>query len=503
MKIPFTATVVKDQARAIDKPEEIMETLAYLHLVQVYEEPTPTLINPDDNCQIFQCFRLFQELRWKKFSSSIFIQFIGISLELAVLDAAHAELTNAYAYLGSSGAPVSEIQKELQEQGYFEGNITGYYGNKTKNAVIKFQRERGLQADGIVGLATQEALTLAQPSQDTSTSSDVIPSPQQSQLSIPPKLEQQNLELTYNIKTPPSFKSSQRLQTIVNEVVDLVTAQKLPKSSLSITLIDVKTGESAEYQENQLRFPASVIKMFWMVELYAQIERGIWKEDDFRELIDKMINQSDNDAASKVLDAISDTQSGGDLSGKEYRNWLRKRQRVNKFFQAAGYKDINIDQKVFPIDYLNIPEPQGREWQMRGNPHSPIYNRITTAQSARLLYEIFTGQSVSQEASSKMLTWLTIDPATRASLKGNKVSDNFNPVRGFLSQDLPETFSFAGKAGWNSLSRDDVALISSDDGRIMYILAISAADRAYANDWQIFPKISQLVLDRMVAQETN
>ena len=481
-----------------------METLAYLHLAQVHEEPTRASIKLNSDFNTFCGFQFVQELKWKKFSTQIFIQFLGFALELAVLDVARAELAKSYVYLGSSGSQVSEIQQELQERGYFDGNITGYYGGKTKNAVSKFQRDQGLQVDGIVGSATQEALTLDRSHQEILTPTDIVPIlPQQLKLStLTPKLEQQNLELTYNVKTPPSFKQSQKLQAIVDEVV-VATAKKLPKSSLSITLIDVNTGETAGYQENQLRFPASVIKLFWMVELYAQIEHGLWKNNDFHELIDKMINQSDNDAASKIFDIISGTQSGSNLSGKEYKSWLKKRQQVNNFFRLAGYNNININQKVFPIEYLNIPEPQGRELQMRGDPANPIYNRITTAQAARLLYEIFMGQSVSQEASSKMLTWLTIAPAARFSQKENKSSDYFNPVRGFLSQDLPETFSFAGKAGWNSLSRDEVALISSSDGKTIYILAILAADRAYADDWQIFPKISQLVLERMVARSAS
>ncbi|MBI2453794.1 peptidoglycan-binding protein [Candidatus Peregrinibacteria bacterium] len=43
---------------------------------------------------------------------------------------------------GDEGPLVSELQRFLKKLGFFQGEISGYFGNETKNAVEKFQRSR-------------------------------------------------------------------------------------------------------------------------------------------------------------------------------------------------------------------------------------------------------------------------------------------------------------------------------------------------------------------------
>ena len=61
-------------------------------------------------------------------------------------------------YLGSWHSEVPSIQKILGQKGYFNHEITGYYGEITKNAVTRFQRDSGIKADGIVGPVTRGKL---------------------------------------------------------------------------------------------------------------------------------------------------------------------------------------------------------------------------------------------------------------------------------------------------------------------------------------------------------
>lgn len=60
--------------------------------------------------------------------------------------------------LGMSGTDVMEIQAMLQKIGYQPGAVDGYFGPQTANAVIQFQREHGLIADGVIGPATFQAM---------------------------------------------------------------------------------------------------------------------------------------------------------------------------------------------------------------------------------------------------------------------------------------------------------------------------------------------------------
>ena len=59
--------------------------------------------------------------------------------------------------MGDSGAVVTQIQQSLNNVG-FSTPVTGFFGQKTKDIVIKFQLKYGLSADGTVGRMTLKAL---------------------------------------------------------------------------------------------------------------------------------------------------------------------------------------------------------------------------------------------------------------------------------------------------------------------------------------------------------
>lgn len=68
---------------------------------------------------------------------------------------------NALSKMGSTGKEVSEIQSRLKKWGYYSGKVDGIFGTQTRNAVIKFQKKNGLDADGIVGAKTLAALGIS------------------------------------------------------------------------------------------------------------------------------------------------------------------------------------------------------------------------------------------------------------------------------------------------------------------------------------------------------
>ncbi len=67
--------------------------------------------------------------------------------------------------LRAEGSAVSQLQRELQTLGYYSGAIDGVFGQQTQAAVTRFQTDKQLTVDGIVGASTWGALTraLAQP----------------------------------------------------------------------------------------------------------------------------------------------------------------------------------------------------------------------------------------------------------------------------------------------------------------------------------------------------
>lgn len=59
---------------------------------------------------------------------------------------------------GAHGEKVEELQKRLQALGYYDGEIDGQFGPGTRTAVIDFQTNNGLDADGLAGTETLNVL---------------------------------------------------------------------------------------------------------------------------------------------------------------------------------------------------------------------------------------------------------------------------------------------------------------------------------------------------------
>lgn len=68
----------------------------------------------------------------------------------------------------TSGSDVLELQTRLDELGYPIGALDGAYGVATATAVRAFQRDHGLEVDGVVGPRTRSALAGAQPGEGPS-----------------------------------------------------------------------------------------------------------------------------------------------------------------------------------------------------------------------------------------------------------------------------------------------------------------------------------------------
>lgn len=59
---------------------------------------------------------------------------------------------------GTKKEAVSRLQTRLRELGFFTGEVDGYFGDETFNALVSFQRVNGLSGDGIAGQETQSLL---------------------------------------------------------------------------------------------------------------------------------------------------------------------------------------------------------------------------------------------------------------------------------------------------------------------------------------------------------
>ena len=93
--------------------------------------------------------RLYKKQHW------IILLGLTLLLTLTVTSAQSAILS-----MGSRGERVALIQQRLKEWGYYTGNVDGIFGRGTHNAVVRFQRQNKLSADGQVGSKTAAAMGL-------------------------------------------------------------------------------------------------------------------------------------------------------------------------------------------------------------------------------------------------------------------------------------------------------------------------------------------------------
>ncbi|WP_094604692.1 hypothetical protein SPSIL_020770 [Sporomusa silvacetica DSM 10669] len=80
---------------------------------------------------------------------------VALCLFLGTATLAHAASTYE---AGDQGDDVAAIQAQLNNLGFNAGAADGDFGNLTVNAVKSFQKERGLESDGVIGAQTYRAL---------------------------------------------------------------------------------------------------------------------------------------------------------------------------------------------------------------------------------------------------------------------------------------------------------------------------------------------------------
>ena len=66
----------------------------------------------------------------------------------------------AYCAYGSKGEEVEAVQTRLYDLGYYKTKTDGIFGTETKRALTEYQKNSGLEADGIAGAKTLASLKI-------------------------------------------------------------------------------------------------------------------------------------------------------------------------------------------------------------------------------------------------------------------------------------------------------------------------------------------------------
>jgi peptidoglycan hydrolase-like protein with peptidoglycan-binding domain len=202
-----------------------MESIAYQELALTWEASTE-----------LESFRL---VKWEKLSAQGFLCFFSLWVVLSVLTAAAAALAQGFRGFpqvqgptsfqgqtiqlpargffqqGDRSFAVTAIQQILQSLGYFNTTPSGFYGPITEGAVRRFQGDRGITTNGLVGQTTLSYLL------------GLVPPPQPPTIPSPPS----NAILSFGDSGPEVGLVQQRLKNLgyyfglINNFFDANTQQ--------------------------------------------------------------------------------------------------------------------------------------------------------------------------------------------------------------------------------------------------------------------------------------
>ncbi|NEQ46560.1 MAG: serine hydrolase [Leptolyngbya sp. SIOISBB] len=237
---------------------------------------------------------------------------------------------------------------------------------------------------------------------------------------------------------PPSFNESARLQETVARLEAIAQSSEYPVDALSISLVDLTTGEYAGLRDRTPRYPASVIKPFWAIAALAYGETG----PD----IEAAMTYSSNEASNRLLNRVGHPV-------------------MRAYWQAAGFS-ISAQ---YPVNV-----------RVAGRPG----NIVTTIDLVRLLHDI---ESPSGHQRIAQAMWHDVN------------AERHNPVgavKGFLGGGLPDG-SLLTKVGLTSGVRAEMAILTLGDH--VYAIAIIGAHPTYARSESIFPAFGD-ILFQLLAQ---
>ncbi|HET7711823.1 MAG TPA: serine hydrolase, partial [Thermoanaerobaculia bacterium] len=250
---------------------------------------------------------------------------------------------------------------------------------------------------------------------------------------------------------------------------------KLTAENLAISVVDLTnpaTVARGDFNGDARFYPASVIKLFFMADVYHQRKES-WGDAD--RALKEMIVVSDNDATAFLVDILTDTCSGSRLSGRALRRFIEKRKKVNRYFESMNY-DVSAMMKPWSFG------PFGRDVQALGE--NRVYrNRATANGTASLLLWIVRGRAVSSAASKAMMDLMERPLAPQRK--------DENQVKDFIGEALPTGTRLWSKAGWTSEVRHDAAYLEFPGGKKIVLVIYT---RGVAGDTTLLPAITRNVM---------
>lgn len=252
---------------------------------------------------------------------------------------------------------------------------------------------------------------------------------------------------------------------------------KLKADDLAISVVDLtspSTISRGDYHGDVPFYPASVIKLFFMADVYAT---GKERVPDVDRALKAMIVESDNDATAYIVDVLANTTSSVSLQGRALRRYIDKRREINRRFQRLGYAD-NVSAMMKTWSFA----PYGADRQVLGE-NRVNRNKLTASATASLLLWVVRRRAPGAEAMMALLH------RPLAPLREGE-----NQVKEFIGEALPTDARLWSKAGWTSEVRHDAAYLELPGGRKLILVIFTRGTEGSEGDKTLIPAIARNVL---------
>lgn len=272
-----------------------------------------------------------------------------------------------------------------------------------------------------------------------------------------------------------------RVQSAVERWCQSARTNALQAGQVAVTVLDLSDPGRMRWGAHRgeaLIYPASVVKLFYLEAAQRWIEDGRLEETaELKRAMRDMIVDSGNEATHYVLDLLTGTTSGPELTPDALRVWQDHRNAVNRHFAALGYPaGINCNKKPW------CEGPYGREVQAI-QAFEPKRNFLSTDATARLMAEIALDRVVTPARCAQMRALLQRDPAAPRTPE--------DQIHGFVGSGLPKGARLWSKAGWTSQTRHDCALVELPGGG-RWVVTVFTEGHAHEED--LVPGIARDVL---------
>jgi beta-lactamase class A len=289
-----------------------------------------------------------------------------------------------------------------------------------------------------------------------------------------------------SLSKPEASNLQALLDSAATATFDKFAGKKLQSNQLAVTLVDLRAADKparASYRGEAPTYPASVIKLFYLVAAHRWMEDGKLKDtEELRRAMRDMIVDSGNDPTHYIVDLLTGTTGGPELPEEQMKEWADKRNAVNRYFTSLGYTKLNINQKPW------CEGPYGRERVFVGKNYENR-NALTTDATARLLVEIVQGRAITAARSKEMLALMERDP-----FKKIEPSAEPNQNVDFTAPALPPGAKLWSKAGWTSTTRHDAAYVELPNGARFVLVTFTTG---HANEREIIPFVASKVIEGM------